>query len=831
MVIEKKGELTLSYGVMLFFWDTSYSKLICVLHIDNQYIGTFKTFLAIDREPQNIQTFSDIWHYGFGAKERYDSLGNLLSWLNRSDDFSLTAIFRKTQKDEIVILHDPKLDEKKAELQERNKILERRRFLKEYQYNQYAHYDEDSQEKKTNWAVMVSSEDKLRQNKKDLADVENLVDLQEGIIQKAKDNAISSALIFDYLYKPVISYDLNYLLGEMPKMYNTIDQSIKAKMQQFGLKTTEVTDADAAISLFFHSLLNPKYYEGIINPAVQEFKRKIKEYYETNLAEDVKHEGYEIKKQYNPAVVLEQIINKHVSTVEQEEKIHIPNPKEFHYGKDDCLLPIGFVTKSIAQQKLTDIPVNLRLNELSRSLSLFGLQGQGKSLFLQYIGLGLYMHGIKGVVIDPHSTLTGCYKRLSSVEVRNELNGYGIPIDDLEDKGLLPAKGRIYTALSDDGHRFATKLLANPVPENIINEHDRRAIAQMYTHSLFADLLPRYCLINPSHFEMGHLQNYCVERFIKGEDVSLQELHAQLKDPKAITNFSRILDLESIIDSDKPTSIRKIIEEDGLSTILLNKLNVFGSPEIIDMVFISIFNAMHKYSQSLDYETNRTERVLLADELGVLGRKNTNEADYIGACVREDRKRGTGYVLGSQRSVHISPSARSTNMAFYFRTDLINDVKTLKAMYPEEAGDNVNDVSLVSKLPRGYVFANLGSDFYKCPLYLKLLRPPCQHTGLTSGEIREMMAQYKEDAPKFKFEMLTVEDRILQKVKELNDRNVKPSKNMVCREVGGMKERVLGAINALIAEGKLRYDTETGGLSFVRTANQFGQGGGVEREY
>ena len=108
MTIEKKGEITLSYGVMLFFWDTAYSKLICVLHIDNQYIGTFKTFLAIDREPQNIQTFSDIWHYGFGAKERYDSLGNLLSWLNRSDDFSLTAIFRKTQKDEIVILHDPK---------------------------------------------------------------------------------------------------------------------------------------------------------------------------------------------------------------------------------------------------------------------------------------------------------------------------------------------------------------------------------------------------------------------------------------------------------------------------------------------------------------------------------------------------------------------------------------------------------------------------------------------------------------------------------------------------------------------------------------------------
>ena len=169
-------------------------------------------------------------------------------------------------------------------------------------------------------------------------------------------------------------------------------------------------------------------------------------------------------------------------------------------------------------------------------------------------------------------------------------------------------------------------------------------------------------------------------------------------------------------------------------------------------------------------------------------------------------------------------------MKIYFRTTLENDIKTLKAQYPATEDTNCNDVSLISKLPRGYVFADLGSDFYSQPLFLKLLRPPCQHTGLTATEIREMMLKYKEDTPKVKFELLNVEDRIMQKVKELNSRNIKPSKNMICRELGGMKERVLNAINALITTGELSYDTESGGLSCVRTAaNWSGNGGNYER--
>lgn len=369
--------------------------------------------------------------------------------------------------------------------------------------------------------------------------------------------------------------------------------------------------------------------------------------------------------------------------------------------------------------------------------------------------------------------------------------------------------------------------MANPIPDSITDEYDRRAIAQMYAHPIFTELIPNYCKISPSHSDMGMIQDYCVERFVRGEGVSLFDLQAQLRDTKVITNFNRILDLAPVIDSSNPTSIKKILEEDGLSTILLNKLNVYGSPEVMDMVFLAIFNEVHKYSQSLDYETNKTERILIADELGVLGRKNANnEKDFIGIAVREDRKRGTGYVLGSQRSVHISPSARSTNMKIYFRTTLENDIKTLKAQYPANDDINSNDVSLISKLPRGYVFADLGSDFYSQPLFLKLLRPPCQHTGLTATEIREMMSKYKEDTPKVKFELLSVEERIMQKVKELNSRNVKPSKNMICRELGGMKERVLNAINALIANGKLSYDTESGGLSCVGTVQNWSDGGG-----
>ncbi len=831
MPLEKKGEISLTFGTMILYWDSENAKIIFILKIGDQFIGTFKTFLAIEKDPADVKTFSEIYTYGFGAKNRYDSLGNLLSWLNRTDDFSITAIFRKPAKDELAIVRDPKQNGKLADLREREKALNLTEQRNQYKYGVlYGHYTEDASEKKAFREILWHTEAKKRQNQKDIEDTLKVIDIQEGIIQKVKDNSITSALIFDILYKPIISGNLLNLLDFIVEHYRNTGQSIKAKLQQHGLKAVEIKDFDVAVSLFVPSLFNPEYYNGVSHPAVEAFAKMLKNYYEASLAQDIKHEGYTIEKKFSPAVIFEQIITANVNKPKEAEKIHIPDPRFFHYNKDDLLLPFGFVVRSVNEQKLTNIAVHLKINELSRSLALFGLQGFGKSLTLCSIALGLYYHGIKGVVIDPHGTLTGIYKPLTNREVLAELDGFGIPV-----KQLKPAEGKIYTVLSDDGIRFSTKILANPVPEAMTNDEDRRIIARMYARGLFSDMIPNFCGISTTNPEMAHLESYCVDRFIHGEDTSLEELHDRIKNSDIMVKFERILDLKDLIDSNKPTCIGKLINDSGISTILLNNLNVYAPPNArnipMDMLFYAVFSGMHKDAQSRDYETSKTERVLIADELGVMDRNmSLNAVDYIGKCVREDRKRGTGYVLGSQRSVHISPSARSTNMTLYFRTNLMNDIKTLKSMYPEEEGDNANDVSLVSKLPKGYVFADLGSDFYSKPLFLKIMRPCCQHTGMTAGEIREMMQKYREDAPKIKFDMMTVEDRILAKVKEVNDKGVKPSKNQICREIGGEKQRILGIVNALIAEGKLSYDTDKGGLSIVRTTtNQFGHGGNFER--
>lgn len=824
MAVEKKGEINLSFGTMLLYWDYENAKMLCILKVGEQYIGTFKTFLSIEKDLSDSKTFSEILTYGFGAKNRYDSLGNLLSWLNRTDDFSVTAIFRKPVRDEIAVVHDRKEDEKLNDLHKKAEELDLRWRRNDYKYGVlYGHYAIDAPEKKAFHEILRHTESKQRQNEKDIEDVLKIIDIQEGVIARLKDNAITSALIFDVLYKPVISGNLECLLDSMIPMYRNAEQSIKAKLQQFGLKTAEIKDFNIAVSLFVPSLFNPEYYNGVSHPAAQAFAKTLKNFYEAYLADDIKHEGYSLSRQYSPAVIFEQIITANVNKPENAEKIHIPEPRMFHAdAKKDLLLPFGFAVKSINQQKIANVPVPLKINELSRSLTLFGLQGFGKSLTLCSIALGLYYHGIKGIVIDPHGTLTGMYKPLANREVIAELESYGVPV-----KQIKPATGKIYTVLSDDGIRFSTQLFANPIPDNITNEPDRQVIARMYARGLFTDMIPNYCEISPSNPEMAYLENYCVERFMRNDDVSLEILEEQIRKAEVMAKFRRIADLKPLIDSDKPTNISKIILDEGISTVLLSNLNVYAPPNArnipMDMIFYSLFNGVHKYSQSLDYETSKTERVLIADELGVMDRNmSVNADDYIGKCVREDRKRGTGYVLGSQRSVHISPSARSTNMALYFRTNLINDIKTLKAQYPEEEGDNANDVSLVSKLPRGYVFADLGSDFYSKPMFLKVLRPCCQHTGLTVGEIREMMAPYKEDKFNAQFNVIpyTDEDKILFKLKELSDKGISVSKNKICAEVGGEKQRMLSILNAMISEGKLEYNVLTQKLSLVRTGSR-----------
>jgi hypothetical protein len=824
MAIEKKGEITLTYGTLLLYWDSENYKMLCILKVGDQYIGTFKTFLSIEKDLSDSKTFSEILTYGFGAKNRYDSLGNLLSWLNRTDDFSITAIFRKPLKDEIAIVHDKKEDAKIDELKQKAETLDLRFRKNDYFANLYSGQTIDSPERMKYEEIKRHTESKIRQNENDVENVQNVIDIQEGVIARLKDNAITSALMFDVLYKPVISGNLEYLLESMVPMYRNAEQSIKAKLQQFGLKTTEIKDFNIAVSLFVPSLFNPEYYNGVSHPAAQAFAKTLKNFYEAYLADDIKHEGYSLGKQYSPAVIFEQIITSNVNKPENAEKIHIPDPRMFHVDKKtDLLLPFGFAVKSINQQKITNVPVPLKINELSRSLTLFGLQGFGKSLTLCSIALGLYYHGIKGIVIDPHGTLTGMYKPLTNREVITELESFGVPV-----KQMKPANGKIYTVLSDDGIRFSTQLFANPIPDSITNELDRQVIARMYARGLFTDMIPNYCEISPSNPEMAYLENYCVERFMRNDDVSLEILEEQIRKAEVMAKFRRIVDLKPLIDSDKPTNISKIITDDGISTVLLSNLNVYAPPNArnipMDMIFYSLFNGVHKYSQSLDYETSKTERVLIADELGVMDRNmSVNADDYIGKCVREDRKRGTGYVLGSQRSVHISPSARSTNMSLYFRTNLMNDIKTLKAMYPEEDGDNVNDVSLLSKLPRGYVFADLGSDFYSKPMFLKVLRPCCQHTGLTAGEIREMMAPYKEDNFKAQFNVIpyTDEEKIIYKLKELADKGISVSKNRICSEVGGEKQRILSILNTMIDDGRLNYDVLRQTLSLVRTENQF----------
>lgn len=787
-------------GEIKDYWDTKCHKHVKVYRPEKDlYVGLHRTVAYVSRDPKDEKTLTDILYSGFGAKARLERLQNALTTISKHENLSFAAIFLTDPDDDISIVPDLRLEKR---LEDTSKALEEADNDKKHTINRKASLGYCKTELPELEKRIDTLERKMIHLKEEKHKLENAVLAQKSASEDIKKKTMRMSLYFDFIGKQVRAASFQELMQGLRDEYSDTNKKIKAKLAAHGIGVEIVEDPRIAAMIQFPPMLNPDNWKGIETPLAIGARKTLKKHVLHYLSEDVSKHGYKIGKNLAPAIVYTTLFKMALDRRknENQEQIHVPNPTRFKVKPSDKKIFLGHAVKSVTGRKTTSIPVSIPTDALLRSATVFGLQGYGKSNLLAKIAHEAALNGVATLVIDPHGTLTGVYKKLEDSNLKNLLKKKGIPIDN-----AIPAEGKIYGVLTNKAIPYKTRLFSPPAPRDVSPQH-AETITREYVREIFTKMIPSITRIPATSAALAHTEAWAVRKLVSGQTLSFAQVHERIKQESEsdAKKFERMYTLAPILDAKDPVKTEDLFTPGQVTTILLDDLNKIAmdrqsAHNLMEIVFTAILREIFKASHHSFTETTALKRLVITDELGVRGRKTaTGRQDFLELGIRELRKRGTGFVLGSQRATHAEVGARQTDLSFYFRTKLPADIKSIKNTFRNSAGgEDANDLNLLTRMPTGMVLFDGGADFYPSPFFLQLAPALCSNKGLTPKEISRHNKKYQ------KKDMFGEEEIVLLAIRKIREKVRPPSISDVCWVLGGQKAKWYTIIKSLERQGKI----------------------------